>query len=181
MAFGFQLLNSDDPQEYLFLPFVPTETSWTANSDWAQFLPPGVSGGFVQFSQGGNREPNFELFLNDIGSRSEDKIIGYYTDDTGGKVEISGTNGALEWLERIRSSRITTDGVYKPPAVLSVIIAYRSIGNYVIRGITPRIVQRTPRTTTGFPGPGVPTRAYVGLSMIEASRSPNLNRTVMGW
>ena len=179
MAVGFQLINFGSPTEFLRLPFVPSETNWTANSDWAQFLPPGVSAGFMQFIQGNNRELAVELFLNDYGARSEDSIFAYYTDETGTPRELSGCAGALEWLEIMRSSRVTVDGVYIPPPVLVVYNAYSDMGTFVIRGMTPRIVYRAPRSRMSYPGQ--PLRAYVRLALVETGTTPNTSRRVGGW
>ena len=169
---GTQFLSNRHETEFLYLPFVPTETRFERSMNWAELSPAGMSGTLAVYTQGGSEYTSIELFLNDLAASSDDTIVGQHLGATAQSPErIEGVQGALEWFETVRKGRMTNDGVHEPPATLWIHMAGRNTGLYVIRNYSARIVSRWPRTFSDGRA-GQPNRATVRMELIGYNQIP---------
>jgi len=167
---GTQFLNARHETEYLYLPFVPDETRFERGMNYAEISPPGMSGTFTQYTQGGSEYMSIELFLNDLGRLPDDKINGQHLGSAlSTPAAVENVQGALEWFETVRKGRMTIDGVHEPPAIIWLFIAGRDTNLYQIRSYSGRIVNRRNRT---WDDPGNPNRAYVRMELIGYNEIP---------
>lgn len=130
-------INWNDDREYLLLPFVPTESDQSLDRQWVEMNPPGVAGGFQQFTGGGQTKLNWEIFLNDIMPRSQDKIQGNYVLNDMDTL-VNNVRTALEWFDILSNARYDIDGVYTPPPPLMITVLDYPVGIYVITRLSVR-------------------------------------------
>jgi len=168
---GTQFINARRTDEYLILPFVPDETRFERGMNYAEIAPPGMSGVFTQYTQGGAEYMSIELFLNDLGRLPDDKISGQHLGTSvSSAVAVEGAQGALEWFETVRKGRLTIDGVHEPPGVMWLLIAGRDAELHAIRSYSGRIVNRKNRNAND--NPGNPNRAYIRMELIGHHEIP---------
>lgn len=170
---GIAFMSADDEREVLELPFVPTETNINRSATFVEIAPPGMSGTFQQFTQGGTRRMSMSLLLNDVGRRSQDVIRGgyYLNDDL--YTEVNNTRTALEWFDLLSNTRSNENGVMTPPAPLDIFITDYFLGRFIITGFNPVIVLRHKQTivpeTDSFGYTNSTERYYIGGSAARAT------------
>lgn len=194
---GLILTNDKNAQEYLRLPFVPTETNINRGQNWVDINPPGMPGTFAQFTQGGPYSSRLDLFLNDVFPRKEDVIRGQYFID-GEPQEVTNTRSALQWLDVLTNSRFSIDGVYEAPPPLEVTIGGRNTGAFIVKNWSVDIILRhneralgadiliEPRNISADGATkhfiaGSASRARVTMNLQVYNEIPNVSGTQMRW
>lgn len=167
---------------FLSLPFVPTETQISRNLQYAEIAPPGNSGTFFQFTQGGSHQYKMELFLNDIGRNFEDPIKGALrTHDSGGQLlSLSTVDDTLTFLHGVSNSFYDNDNVWRGPSVLMLTIAQHYKGLYLITALSVQVIQRYKRTL-GESKRGRVSRARVNITLSQYHQIPTPGTNAFAW
>ena len=165
-----RILYYESPQVYLQLPFVPTETGVNRNFSVVEILPPGMSSGFVQYTQGGLEKHNFRMLLNDVGRREQDKILLQNVDGirTTGNVA-----NALKWLTAASKPQFdpATNKQTGAPILLLQFTERASPIPVVLTRYTRRILLRADKDSA-LVDAGEPTRAVATLEFTEYNKLP---------
>jgi len=182
VATYFRALDDWNSRSWLQLPFVPTQTQVSRNLQYTEVSPPGNSGSFFQFAQGGSHKLQLDLFLNDLGKRVGDGFAGSWSPgSTGSEFSVNSVDEVLKWLQRASNAQYDQDNVWRGPSTLGVSLAGDSKGSYVITSIGVRITQRFSRFLSDGTKRGRAARATVSLTLGEYHTIPTPNTSGFRW
>jgi hypothetical protein len=135
---GMVIWHYSDPGQYLELPYIPTETEVNRDAQWVEFMPPGLSSGFVQFTQGGLYKYRISNYLlNQVGvstrsvPMSSNRPGNFGGPQSGDSSQAAGADGmltektyvaaAIEFLEKCRKPVMDgATGLQSGPPILLV-------------------------------------------------------------
>ncbi len=177
----FRAVDDWNSRSWMQLPFVPTQTQVSRNLQYVEVSPPGNSGSFHQFTQGGSHKLQMDLFLNDLYKGDGDGFNGSWSPgSTGSDFSVTSVDGVLKWLTRASNAQYDQDNVWRGPSILSVLVAQDAKGMYVITSIGVKVSQRFSRLAPDGKR-GRVARATVSIVLAEYNTIPMQGMSEFQW